>query len=94
MSHSDVAPSPSEAMLAGLLAELDQAPASGRPAIVERYLRENPERAAAIRELVDADAGVRPPPAADANSKRLRPGQKLGPFRVVRYVKEGGMGEV
>ena len=94
MNHSDVTPSPSEEMLAGLLAELEQVPPARRAAIVDRYLRENPAHESAIRELVDADAGVRPPVAADANSKRLRPGQKLGPFRVVRFVAQGGMGEV
>ncbi|HEV3384051.1 MAG TPA: serine/threonine-protein kinase, partial [Gemmata sp.] len=94
MSKTDITPSPSEILLAALLAELDRTPPSCQQAVVERYLRENPEHAAAIQELVDADAGVRPTPGADSSSRRLRPGQRLGPFRIVRFVAHGGMGEV
>ncbi len=94
MNSSDATPRPSEVMLAGLLAELDQTPPSQRSVVLGRYLQEYPEHAGTIREMVDADAGVRPAPGADPSTRRLKPGQRLGPFRVVRFVAQGGMGEV
>ena len=90
----DATPSPSELLLVRLLAELDRTPEAGRVAVVERYLRDYPEHRVTIREVVDADAGVRPLASADAKPTRLQPGQRLGPFRIVRYVAHGGMGEV
>src|SRR4051794_13995690 len=94
MSPPDTRPSPSEELLARLLAELDRTPTADRSAVVIRCLRENPEHATAIREVVDADAGFRPPPGDDPVSRRLRAGQRLGPFEIVRFVARGGMGEV
>jgi len=51
-------PARAKRCLPSLLAELDQAPPARRPAIVDRYLRENPGHESAIRELIDADQGV------------------------------------
>jgi serine/threonine protein kinase len=49
------------------MAELAQTPEAGREAVVLRYQREFPEHQAAIRDLVEVDAGVRPPVSADVN---------------------------
>jgi serine/threonine protein kinase/WD40 repeat protein len=95
MNRSDATPSPSEMLLARLLAELDQTPTPARAAVIDRYLRENPEQASTIRAVVDADAGVRPVKSdAETASRRLQAGQRLGPFRIIRFVAQGGMGEV
>src|SRR4051812_17783641 len=63
-------------------------------AVVARYAADHPPLAGAFREFaamagrLDA-AGPDPDPA-----RRLRPGEQLGDFRVVRFMTEGGMGEV
>ena len=95
MTSPDITPGPSELVLARLLAELDRTPPAGRAAVVERYIQEYPDQDTAIRELVEVDAEVRPPVVGGESApRRLQEGQRLGPFRIVRFVAQGGMGEV
>lgn len=91
---TEAMPSPSEEILARLLSELEQTPEAARKALIDRYLRDFPAYVDAIRDLVEVNDRVRPASSEDARSKRLPPGHRLGPFRVVRFVDHGGMGEV
>ena len=96
MTLTDATPSPSEAVLAALLAEFDRAPEGKRSAVVDHFLRQYPAHGDAIRDVIEVHAGVRPPsaPAAAPAGPRLRDGGRLGPFRVVRFLAHGGQGEV
>lgn len=94
MRPADSTPSPSEMLIARLLVELESTPKAEWPAAVERYKRDYPAHAAAFDEALAIDASVRPPADAAGPQPRLKDGQRLGPFRVKRFVAKGGMGEV
>ena len=83
-------PTGSDRVLARFLRALDRAPDPA--AVLDRYAAKFPRLAAAFRsQAADRDLlqlTLSPPP------RLLTPGDRLGPFEVVRPIGPGGMGEV
>src|SRR5436305_9933448 len=69
--------------------------AADKPAVVEEFCDRHSDLAAEIRALVEAEHRVQDAQSADAaRPRRLKEGDRIGPYRVVRFLAAGGMGEV
>src|SRR6266404_4755202 len=85
------AASPQEEILGQLVLALQEA--RDFDAVVQQFVERHPDHADAIRQTAAAErliglAAPAPPPS------RLEKDQKLGPFRIVRFLAQGGMGEI
>jgi hypothetical protein len=83
--------SPEVEVLAQLLLALEET--RDPDGVIADYVERYPDMAGQIREVVASDrlarlAAPAPPPA------RLQADQRLGPFRIVRFISAGGMGEI
>jgi hypothetical protein len=82
---------PQEEILGQLALALQEA--SDCDAVARQFAERYPEHAEAIAAFAGTERLIRfatptPPPA------RLEPDQRLGPFRIVRFIAAGGMGEI
>src|SRR5438093_516699 len=93
MSEPSAAASPLEAVLAGLVADLEGAADPGR--VLEDYCARHPDLAARLREradLIGALDQLRGMPCQGVPPD-IGP-DRLGDFRIVRRLRVGGMGEI
>ena len=86
MTELDVTPTPSEELLARFVGEYRAAPSEERPRVLEQYIQNHPRYATEIREMASFETVVaRARPQIATPGYALQPGQRLGPFQVVRF---------
>lgn len=90
------------AQVRGLFEAVCQLPPAQRQDALQARCGDNRERLAEVMDLLqaaDADTPLAPAveqllPAPPDTGPPLQPGQRLGPWRLVRHLAEGGMGQV
>lgn len=81
-------------LLVEIVKDVDQLPPAERAGRVHDHARLHPAHRAAILSHFRVEDLLRPPAGPAAAARRFRDGERVGPFRVVRFIGKGGMGEV